>query len=119
MQLFFALILTHFIADFMLQGNVIGPGKYGVNRYMLTHITITVLTSTIPLLIFRIASSLLWTSLGIIFITHLVIDATRSYLNRRFTWSPNGYPYWAVLGIDQILHVVVLYILITQVLVVG
>ncbi len=116
MQLFFILILTHFISDFMLQGNIIGPGKYGFNYYMWAHVTITALINTIPLLIFSIAPNLILISIVIIFTTHLAIDAVRSYANRHFHWGPNDSPFWVILGLDQIFHVVVLYLIVSQVL---
>lgn len=112
MQLFFMLIIAHFIADFMLQINDIGSKKYGLNRYMLAHVVIISVATLLPLLAFQHSLSRIFIGTTWIFLSHLTIDIIRSYANRRLHLTPDTHAFWVSLGIDQILHVTALYLVV-------
>lgn len=116
LQIFFALTFTHLITDFLLQGWGIGPHKYGLNRYMLAHLGITAIGIILPLVFFHLALARILLALAIILLSHLAIDVVRPYLHRRWHITPDNGLFWQLLGIDQILHLTVLYLLSATIL---
>lgn len=107
MGLFYILVVTHFIADFILQGNKIAINKRFLNKYLIFHSLTCSLAFLLPLINFPIRS-VVWGFL-IIFLTHILIDGLRVEIGRIYKLTPKDYIFWVSLGVDQILHVSVLY----------
>lgn len=110
LQAYFYLTLMHCITDFGLQKWGIGERKYGVNRYMLAHIGISILGSFAALSLAHVQSSNTLSFLLFTGVAHLGIDMIRPALHRRLHISPNDSQFWSLLAIDQVLHLTTLYL---------
>jgi hypothetical protein len=108
LQTFYLLVIAHFIADFVLQGSL-AVKKRGFNKYMLAHGAIMALAFFLPLINYPSGKVVLGTF--ILFAGHMLIDAVRYEANRIFKVVPGTYAFAVSLGIDQILHISVLYLL--------
>lgn len=108
-DLFFLLTLCHLVSDYLLQTDAIATKKSGLNRYMFAHIGITGIITFIPLLFFHFTPGQIFLATALIYFSHYLIDITRSYVNHRFLLNSNMSPYWKILGVDQILHLLVIY----------
>jgi len=105
---FYFLIFSHLIADFILQPSSIAKNKFGFNKNMLAHSLIMAVAFLIPLFNYLLAKTL--TGGIIIFITHIFIDNLKVGLGKILKLSPEKHLYWAAIGIDQILHLTVIYL---------
>lgn len=117
MNIFLALTITHFISDFMLQQWGIGPNKRGFNKYMLWHILITTSLFMSVCLFFGFTTKSIILAGLLTFVTHIIIDVVRQEIHAKFKLGPNNGNFWILLGVDQILHVVFLYVAITYILI--
>lgn len=111
MEIFFILVTTHLVADFFLQGNEIALNKRLFNWQMLAHAFVATLAFAIPVYLFKLDN--LWLGSGVVFVTHTFIDALRVEIMKKYKINPSKYSFWALLGADQILHISVLYFVLT------
>lgn len=107
MNTLYLLFLTHLVADFILQPRSIAYNKRFVNKSMVLHAGIMTLAAFIPLATYPAAKVLGF--LLVVFVAHITIDASRVEINRFFRVNPEKYLFWALLGVDQILHLSILY----------
>lgn len=108
MNSFYLLVILHFVGDFMLQGDRVALNKRGVNAEMIQHGIICATLFALPL--YRSpAINLIYGTL-FIFFTHVVIDAIRVEIGKKYKLNPNSHNFWALLGIDQILHITCLFL---------
>lgn len=112
LQTFFFLILAHLVADFFLQGPL-AVKKRGLNQYMLAHAGIAALAFFVPLTTYPAGTTV--TATLILFVAHALQDAAKVEFNRILKLSPTQYLYWASFGLDQMLHVTVIYLLFLRV----
>lgn len=108
LQTFYLLVIAHFIADFILQGSLAFK-KRGFNKYMLAHGLIMAGAFFLPLINYPSGKVVLGTL--ILFAGHIVIDAIRCETTRIFKVVPGTYIFSVSLGIDQILHITLIYLL--------
>lgn len=106
---FYILLIVHFVADFILQGPVISVKKKRLNKYMLAHGAIMGLAFFLPLINYP-AGKVVMGGLAV-FASHILIDALRIEVNGLFKLDSGKYLFWAIQGIDQALHVSVLFLL--------
>jgi hypothetical protein len=101
-----ALIVKHFVADFVLQtkfqysnkGKFLHPGG-------LLHGLITIAATAVVLLAFRIPISLWPLILGVEFVAHYMMDFIKVRINQKMGWSPTTHQqYFILLGFDQMVH---------------
>lgn len=101
-----ALIVKHYVADFLLQtpyqyqnkGKLLHPGG-------LLHGAITVLASAVVLWWFAIPWHVAWWVLGVEFIVHYLTDLIKVRLNDSQGWEPQTHQqYFQLLGLDQMIH---------------
>lgn len=116
MNEFLLLVIVHFISDFILQKWGIGSNKRGLNKYMILHILITTLCFVFVCLLlgFTIKSTAIAGVL--ILISHITIDIVRQEIHAKYKLGPNNDWFWTLLGFDQILHILFIYLAITQIL---
>lgn len=81
---------------------------------MLMHGLICAIAFFVPLYYFPFGIILF--SSAVIFASHVAIDAIRVEINKKMKFSPDKYHFWALLGIDQILHIGVIFILLKLVI---
>lgn len=115
-NIFFFLVLCHLASDYLLQNDKIGSKKYGLNLYMFEHIAITGLVTLIPLFFFRFSQAQILFAASTICASHYLIDIARAYINRHFHLNGDMSPYWKLLGVDQILHLLTIYFVIINIL---
>lgn len=108
-NVFFASILGHLAADFILQGDALATKKRGLNKYMLTHVSIAAFMFLLP--VWLLTGSLKILSVLVLFIVHLLIDVAKKELDLRFVKGNQGL-FYKLLGLDQMLHIASLYFLI-------
>lgn len=117
MNLFLSLTITHFITDFMLQQCGIGTNKRGFNKYMLWHILITTISFMSVCLFFGFTiKSVIFAGL-LTFVTHMTIDVVRQEIHAKYKLGPSDGKFWILLGVDQTLHIIFIYLAITKILV--
>lgn len=107
---FYLLVIGHFIADFILQGSL-ALKKRGFNKYMVAHGAIMALAFFLPLI--NYPSGKVFLATLILFVSHMIIDALRTEANRIFKVVPGTYLFAVSLGIDQIFHISLIYLLFT------
>jgi hypothetical protein len=107
---FYLLILSHFVADFILQGSL-AVKKRGLNKYMLGHGTIMALAFFLPLINYPAGKTVVGALL--VFVLHILLDAVRAEVNRILKIQPFTYLFNVSLGIDQILHISIIYFIFT------
>lgn len=104
------LILIHIIGDFFLQGTKLSVNKSSKSLSLLQHVGIYTLT--------LIILSPLWLGLtivqGLVFsvingLLHLLVDYITSKKKLKF-WSNNENKYITFVGLDQVLHILILII---------
>lgn len=110
MDKLFFLTLTHFVTDFILQGWGIGQNKRMFNKYMLLHVFITSLSFSTVLLFFETDYHKVIISFLIILVSHLTIDVLRQEVIIKNKINTDRRMYWILLGLDQILHVLFIYL---------
>lgn len=106
--IFYLLVVTHLLTDFILQGSL-AVKKRGFNKYMLVHATMMALAFFLPLISYPAGKAVL--ASGILFILHIIVDATRVEINRILNLLPGTWGGSISLGLDQIAHVSIIYLL--------
>ena len=115
MEIFWRLILAHFLADFTLQANVINAWKRKSVWGMLVHAAMHPLVSFVLVWPFLARPWLSvgglalngWACLGIIFILHFLEDEWRVYTIHRYHTPDNTlYFLW-----DQVIHFAIIFLL--------
>lgn len=117
-KLFLFILVTHFLGDFVLQTNWQAKNKYNNNKalgyHCLTYSLVWVTMSYVALE--NLPKSLLF---GIItFLCHFITDYNTSKLCKKFFDNKDTHNGFIVIGFDQILHYLQLYltfILISQI----
>jgi hypothetical protein len=108
LTVFYLLVVAHFLADFVFQGSLALKMR-GFNKYMLAHAAIMALAFFLPLINYPAGKTVL--AAGILFILHAIIDSVRVEVNRIFKLPLGTWGGSISLGIDQILHVSIIYLL--------
>lgn len=104
MQLYIFLA-AHFIADFTLQSAELAEKKTKKFRYLLKHALIYAVIMAVAML-FSIPVSLVWIPLGIIAVSHFLIDWIRVRCDKKYI-TPEAH--FASFVADQILHILLVY----------
>jgi hypothetical protein len=110
---FYFLIIAHLIGDFILQGPL-AVKKRGFNKYMLAHGGIMAVSFFIPLISYPAGKVIIGTL--IVLISHLIIDAFIVEVKRLLKVDPPKYLFYVFLGIDQILHISILYFVFSRII---
>lgn len=102
--IFLALVIKHFVVDFLLQSDwqVREKGYYGklggiVHSSLHSVATLLVVTYFVPL---QLALLLAFFD----FFMHYHVDWAKMQINRRLGLTPADHRFWHLLGIDQLLH---------------
>ena len=91
-----ALVVLHFIADFILKSDYVARNKSKNNWVLLEHVTIY----SLPFIAFI---SPLYALINAIL--HLCVDYVTSRLTGKLWASGEVYWFFAVIGLDQLLHI--------------
>jgi hypothetical protein len=101
-----ALIIKHFVADFLLQtpyqyknkGIFLHPGG-------LLHGSITIGATAVVLFLFQVPLSLWSVLLAVEFLAHYAMDLVKVRLNQRMGWTASTHnQFYILLGFDQMVH---------------
>lgn len=101
----------HLLIDFGFQGSKESSQKKGLNFYMIRHGFKSGLAILPAALLFSLGRIIL--AFLILFFSHLAIDNLKNFL---VIWQQTGWKeqkWWLILGIDQILHLFVFWLLFT------
>lgn len=119
----FAILIIHWIADFILQTDSQAKGKSKEWKPLLTHtFNYSMVWYTAGLVLFFINPSIdMWVNIiyftTITFITHTITDYFTSRLNSRLWAQGKTHEFFVAVGFDQILHYVQL--ILTYILIFG
>ena len=105
---FYLLSVAHFLTDFVLQG-ALAVKKRGFNKYMLAHAGMMTVAFFLPLISYPAGKTVL--AAGLLFVLHITIDASRIEINRILKLLPGTWGGSISLGIDQIAHISIIYLL--------
>jgi len=105
---FYLLVVAHLLTDFILQGSL-AVKKKGFNKYMLAHAGMMGLAFFLPLISYPAGRTVL--GAGILFVLHAIVDAVRVEINRTLKLLPGTWGGSISLGIDQIAHITIIYLL--------
>lgn len=108
MATFYLLLVAHLLTDFILQGSL-AVKKRGFNKYMLAHAGVMGLAFFLPLINYPAGRTVL--GAGILFVLHTAVDAARVEINRSLKLLPGTWGGSISLGIDQIVHISIIYLL--------
>jgi len=106
--IFYLLVVAHLLTDFILQGSL-AVKKQGFNKYMLAHAGMMTLAFFLPLISYPAGRTVL--AAGALFVLHLIVDAARIEINRVLKLLPGTWGGSISLGIDQIAHISIIYLL--------
>lgn len=106
---FYFLVVCHLLGDFLLQPRFIIERKKIFNKYMLIHGATMALAFFLPLFNFPAGRTIGATL--IVFLSHVTIDSLRVEINRILKLVPGTYGGALSLGLDQILHISIIYLL--------
>ncbi len=109
-NIFFYLVIIHFLTDFMLQIFGIGTNKRGFNIYMIAHIFITTIFPAIFLLFFNFPINNILVLSVLIAVSHISVDIVRQEILAIFKINSNQKQFWILLGLDQMLHIYFIYL---------
>lgn len=97
--------VKHFIADFLMQPKWILMGKNDLRRCGgYAHAGVHAILSVPALLVAGLAVVQVLAFVVAEFVVHYVIDFWKSSMSLRSKAGPNNYAYWALFGVDQLLH---------------
>jgi Protein of unknown function (DUF3307) len=99
------LILAHFLADYPLQSDRLVAYKSRHFAGILLHSLVHVLTSVLLAFPF-VLQSRLWLAIGVVFLTHNILDQTKVWAQRRFP-RVNRFLFYVA---DQVGHLLVIYL---------
>lgn len=105
---YYLAIFAHFVFDFVLQTKET-PLKRGLNKPMLLHCLTMGVSSAIIIGIYFQSMVVFIQSALIIFVTHLLIDVVRVEFDSKL--PKNSPKFWQYLGVDQILHILVILVI--------
>lgn len=122
---YIALMIIHWVADFVIQTREEAKNKSTSNKYLLLH---TVKYSLLYISFFPLIGRGVFLFIGITFITHTIIDYFTSRVNG-FFWTKremfkdidedlsDGWEhlFWCNIGFDQCLHIIQLIITYTMI----
>lgn len=108
---FFFSVILHFVFDFIFQGSKISQNKSRLNKYMLAHGLIMSAAAAFPVWLYSHHLSFTVLAYLWVLISHLTVDIARVELNRKYTTGPTSSLFWKLLGLDQILHVLALFLI--------
>lgn len=100
-MIFIRILLAHWVGDFLLQTRWMGHNKSHNILAMLVHISVYTLTLCL-VLPFKLAF--------INGLLHLCIDYSTSKMSAVFYKYRLEYLFWATIGLDQVLHIMCLYV---------
>jgi len=106
--IFYFLTVAHLLTDFVFQGSL-AVKKRGLNKYMLAHAGMMALAFFLPLIGYPAGRAVL--ASGILFILHIIVDATRIEINRIFKLLPGTWGGSISMGLDQVAHISIIYLL--------
>jgi hypothetical protein len=98
MNKLYLILIVHYIADFLLQTRWMGENKSKNMLAMSAHIFIYTLALSIFGLKFAVVNGFF----------HLLTDIFSSKLTTYFYGQKNMYGFWAIIGLDQLIHVLIL-----------
>lgn len=109
------ILLTHWVADFILQTDKQAKGKSKEWKHLISH-TSTYSLCWFPFLIFSISQYdllspiLLFLFIPITFVLHTITDYFTSRLNSKLWVEGKTHEFFVSIGADQILHYVQLFL---------
>jgi len=106
LTIFYATIIGHLIADFVLQGSEIATQKRMFNKYMLVHVVSAALLFLLP--VFLVTGNFEFKAMTLIFILHLIIDVIKKEIDPIITKGKQN-RFFILLGVDQMLHITSLF----------
>lgn len=102
-----ALILIHFVADFVLQTQVMAQNKSSSNKWLLYHVIIYILPFSLMNLIFdNIAVTLIFMVANMSL--HFVTDYVSSRVAKQYWEKKDVHNFFVVIGADQMIHMLTL-----------
>lgn len=103
MNNFYFILVLHFVADFVLQGRTIARNKSSSIKHMSAHCAIYTAVLCLAGIRFGLINGGL----------HFITDSVSSRLTSKFWRSGRDYLFWLVIGADQLVHTVTLYVFYT------
>jgi len=99
--------LSHFVPDFIFQGEIIAQSKKRFNKYMLAHVAIlTLMVSPAFYFYFGGLKPSFFLATSIWGSSHLVIDVMKVEMTEKAKKF-----FWQILGIDQLFHILILFLI--------
>ena len=122
---YIALMIIHWVADFVIQTRQEAKNKSTSNKYLLLH---TVKYSLLYISFFPLIGRAVFLFIGITFISHTIIDYFTSRVNKNL-WTKREmlkvidkdlssrweHLFWCTIGFDQCLHIIQLIITYTMI----
>ena len=99
-----AMVLKHYLADFVLQGRWMARGKERARGWAMPLFAHAGCHALLTLGMALAVAPRLWWVAGADLVAHAAIDRTKALVADRGGWGPGQAQYWRLLGLDQLLH---------------
>jgi hypothetical protein len=115
-------IIVHWIADFVLQSEVMGKNKSKSNYYLTMHVTIYSITTILMWYLAFLCIGIYVTGVtylvvfGSIFSLHWVTDYVTSRVTGYYWLEKNIHNFFTMIGFDQVLHYFQLFLIFKYVI---
>jgi hypothetical protein len=103
-----AILLAHWIGDFIFQSDYHAVNKSKSNRVLLAHVMLySIPIYCVGILLLPVTAAFIW--VGINAILHFITDYITSRITSKLWQKNDRHNFFAVIGLDQMLHAVVLF----------
>jgi len=115
-----AILLTfHYVADFILQTDMQAKMKSSDNRFLGVHCFVYAMTVTLGFIMLKISGMLpqdynIPAVSSVLIASHFTIDYVTSRINKKLYISGRHHEFFVVVGLDQLLHSLILLILLVS-----
>ena len=98
------LAVKHYLADFIMQTNWMARGKEQAAGWEWPLLCHALCHGGLTLLIALAVAPALWWLAPADLLVHFAIDRGKATLSRRLAYTPSQPRFWALFGLDQLLH---------------
>ena len=99
-----AMIVKHYLADFVLQGDWMAQGKEREHGWLVPLTIHAACHAALTLGVALVVAPRLWWLALVDFAIHFSVDRAKSVVARKGRWTPADVQFWWLLGFDQMLH---------------
>lgn len=103
-----AILIAHWVGDFILQSDWHATNKSKDNRVLFAHVLMYIVPIyCVGIFLMPITAALIWTAVN--FVAHFITDYITSRITSKLWQKNDRHNFFVVVGLDQTLHFIVLF----------